>query len=94
MNEFDDGVSIEDLIARLRSKPELLNHLSRSTFEDLITELLAANGWQVSPTNFGQGRGYDILAISRDALGFETTWLVDCREHLRKRLTEKDLRVC
>ena len=74
-------VDAADLIARLQEGDITLYDLSPQEFEEVVAELLASMGWQVSPTPPGRDRGLDIIGISKDPTGFESTWLVECKRY-------------
>lgn len=75
---------VAELIQRLKKEPELLDKLSPEQFERLVAELLAFLGWDISVPSRGRDTGYDILGISRDATGLETSWLVECKAMPRR----------
>jgi hypothetical protein len=52
------------LIERLRRVPELMHQLHPRAFEELVAELLAARGYDVTLTPFSGDGGRDILAVS------------------------------
>jgi restriction system protein len=54
-----------------------------STFlRELIAELLASYGWTVDLTKQTRDGGYDIFALRKDALGVQSSWLIECkRDH-------------
>jgi hypothetical protein len=70
---------VADLIEKLRANPELLYELPPGQFEEIVAELLASFGWQVNLTSQKWDSGRDILAVSRDSAGFETSWAVECK---------------
>jgi hypothetical protein len=69
------------LIDQLRANPEALHDLSPREFEEAVAELLTSSGWDVSLTPAIRDGGYDILAVSRDSLGLETAWAVECKHY-------------
>jgi hypothetical protein len=75
--------SAPDLVESVRSKASDLKLLDRRDFERVVAELLASFGWQVSLTSPTRDGGRDILALSRDASGLRTSWLVECRQYHR-----------
>lgn len=68
-------------ITELQQHPERLDELSPREFEELIAELLAFFGWDVNLTSQTRDGGYDILGVSRDATGLESTWAVECKHY-------------
>jgi restriction endonuclease Mrr len=67
------------LIERLRRVPELMHQLHPRAFEELVAELLAARGYDVTLTPFSGDGGRDILAVSHDDLG-EFLIYVECKK--------------
>jgi HJR/Mrr/RecB family endonuclease len=74
-----------DIFQRVRQDPSALDVRTPREFELLVAELLASFGWEVSLTPSYRDGGYDILAIVKDASGFETTWIVECKRFSRDR---------
>ena len=72
---------LKDLKERLRVNGNLLYSIEPKQFEELVAELLAAEGYQVQITPATRDGGYDILAVRRDALGLETTTVVECKRY-------------
>jgi len=80
------GVTIPIMISRehieaLRADPKRLLDLSARQFEEVVAELLASSGYEVSLTPATRDGGHDILAVSRDQLGLETAWAVECKRY-------------
>jgi hypothetical protein len=78
--EAADG-DIPHLIKHLQQNPSELARLSGLSFERVIAELLASFGWRVSLTPPSRDGGIDILAITSDPSGFETSWIVECKRY-------------
>jgi hypothetical protein len=76
-----DAMPIPDVIDSLRDEPERLADISAREFEGLTAELLASKGWDVSVTAATRDGGVDVIGISRDATGFETSWAVECKHY-------------
>lgn len=74
------------LILSLQSDPEELYKLPSRTFEELIAELLASFGWELSLTAATRDGGYDIWGISKDITGVSSHWLVECKRYRRDRI--------
>ena len=72
---------IPDLIGLLRDEPQRLTDLSWREFEEVTAELLASKGWDVSLTAPTGDGGVDVIGISHDATGFETSWAVECKHY-------------
>jgi hypothetical protein len=73
------------LIQKIAADPSLLYSITPREFEEVIAELLASFGWQVNVTSATRDGGYDILAVSKDRSGFESTWVVECKRYRRDR---------
>lgn len=73
-------------IELLKEDVNHLDHLSGREFEEVVAELLASLGWDVSLTPPTRDGGIDMLGISRDATGFESTWAVECKRYRSDRL--------
>jgi hypothetical protein len=80
---MSDKSDIRQILLFLKEYPEKLTELPPRQFEELIAELLASFGWEVSLTPPTRDGGYDILAVSRDAPGLETSWLIECKRYSR-----------
>lgn len=66
----------KEAILTLRRAPQNLRTSAPELFEHVVAELLASFGWQVNVTPLSSDGGYDILGISADASGLQTSWLV------------------
>jgi len=56
-----------------------LNKLSPRDFEVMVARTLASFGWEVSLTSPTRDGGVDIIGVTKDASGLETTWAVECK---------------
>ena len=72
---------IDKLIAELARKPNELYSLAPRQFEELIAELLASHGYEVQLTSQTRDGGYDIMAVHKDELGLDTTFLIECKRY-------------
>jgi hypothetical protein len=70
----------EDLEA-LRRDPRRVYDLSPRRFEEVVAELLASFGWEISLRSRTGDEGFDMLGISRSTAGSETARVVQCRLH-------------
>src|SRR5690242_8815895 len=67
----------------LRQDPARVLSLSGWDFERAIGEILVSFGWEINGPSRVAGREIDLLGISRDTTGFETTWAIEtkcCRD--------------
>jgi len=74
----DVSVVSEDLLRQLQVRPESLYELSPRKFEDLVAELLARQGYEVTLTPPSKDGGKDIYAARRDGFG-SFLYLVECK---------------
>lgn len=71
----------KDAIKLCASDPEQLRDLDPFLFEAVIAELLARFGWEVRVTPQSRDGGYDILGITTDPSGLQTSWVVECKRY-------------
>lgn len=74
-------MNVNDLILEIAKQPEKLHQISPREFEEIVAELLAGFGWEVSLTSRTKDGGYDILGVVKDAPGLESTWVVECKKY-------------
>lgn len=74
----------DDLIRHLAKHPKLLFELNPRRFEELVAELLRAQGFESTLTPRTRDGGRDILAARSDALG-SLLYLVECKRYARDR---------
>lgn len=72
---------IKLLIQEIAGNPGRLDSITPREFEEVVAELLAGFGWQVSLTPPSKDGGYDILAVSKDGSGLESSWIVECKRY-------------
>lgn len=70
----------DELIRYLAKHPELLYELHPRRFEELVAELLRAQGFEPTLTPGTRDGGRDILAARSDALG-DLLYLVECKRY-------------
>jgi HJR/Mrr/RecB family endonuclease len=73
------------LVEHLTKHPHALHALRPRQFEEVVAELLANHGWRVELTPQIRDGGYDIFAVSQDAAGPETAWIVECKKYAADR---------
>jgi hypothetical protein len=61
--------------------PARLRELDPFLFEEVIAELLAGFGWEVNVTPPSRDGGYDILGVTTDPSGLQTSWVVECKRY-------------
>lgn len=71
----------EELLARLAGDPQALWTLPPRRFEELVAELLARQGYDVSLTPASGDGGFDIYAARLDGLG-QFLYLVECKRYV------------
>jgi hypothetical protein len=73
------------IFQKIRDNPCVMDELSPRLYVELVAELLAFFGWEISLTTRTRDGGRDILGVTRDRTGFETTWVVECKHYSRDR---------
>lgn len=73
-------------IAELAIAPERLREIDPWHFERVVGELLAWHGWSINVTQERNDGGFDILGVSRDRSGLETSWLVECKRYVENKV--------
>lgn len=71
----------KEAIAECAANPTLLRELPPALFEQVVAELLASYGWEVSVTPMTRDGGYDILGVTTDKSGLQTSWVVECKRY-------------
>ncbi len=84
-------MEINKIIEKLKKNSDLLFDLSPRLFEEVVAELLASFGWEVNLTPPTRDGGYDIIAISKDPSGLETTWIIECKKYRSDRKVGIDI---
>ncbi len=74
-------MDVKEAIAACIANPETFQELDPALFEAIVAELLAGFGWEVSLTPPARDGGYDILGLSTDSSGLQTSWLVECKRY-------------
>jgi restriction system protein len=69
-----------ELLARLKSEPELLRSLSPRKFEEVVAELLERQGYDIELTQVSRDGGFDMYAAKNDTLG-QFLYLVECKKY-------------
>lgn len=76
-----DVTSVSDeLLRKLAKEPELLYELSPRLFEEVVAELLARLGYEVTLTPASRDGGKDIYVASRNELG-SFLYVVECKRY-------------
>lgn len=73
--------SIQELIAALRSSPDLTREITPREFEEVVTEIFRAKGFEVDLTQRSSDGGKDIIAIHTDALGIKNKYFIECKRY-------------
>ncbi len=71
--------SIEELITDLKSCPDLMREITPREFEEVITEIFRAKGFEVDLTQRTRDGGKDIIAIHTDSLGIRNKYFIECK---------------
>lgn len=78
---MQDILEIPTIIRLIADSPQALDEVPSRQFEELVAELLAGQRWDVSLASESRDGGYDILGVSRDATGLESSWAVECKTY-------------
>ena len=73
--------SIEELITALKSSPDLMREISSREFEEVVTEIFRAKGFEVDLTQRTSDGGKDIIAIHTDSLGIRSKYFIECKRY-------------
>jgi hypothetical protein len=83
----DDLIQVTELSTRLlrmlESYPELLKEIHWRTFEEVVAELFAGQGWDVQLTRSSKDGGVDVFASRRHSAG-STLVVVDAKQYTNK----------
>jgi hypothetical protein len=74
-------MDVKQAISVCARDPEQLRDLDPALFEAVVAELLAGFGWEVSITPPTRDGGYDILGVTTDPSGLQTSWVVECKRY-------------
>ena len=77
MNPPED---IKNLLHQISTDATTLQQLPPRRFEELVAELLASFGWNIRLTPPSRDGGHDILGVTKDSTGLESTWVVECKK--------------
>lgn len=70
----------EELLHRLSENPSLVYELSPRKFEEVVTELLSRQGYEITITPLTRDGGKDIYASQKTALG-SFLYIVECKRY-------------
>jgi len=73
--------SIKELMNTLKTSPKLLHKITPREFEEVVTEIFRAKGFQVDLTQRTADGGKDIIAIHTDALGIRNKYFIECKRY-------------
>jgi HJR/Mrr/RecB family endonuclease len=76
--------SIKELITALKSSPDLMREITPREFEEVVTELFRAKGFEVDLTQRTSDGGKDIIAIHTDSLGIRSQYFIECKRYAEK----------
>lgn len=74
-------MDVKKAISTCTSNPKEIYRLEPHLFESVVAELLAGFGWEVSLTPPQRDGGYDILGVTTDPSGLQTSWLIECKRY-------------
>jgi restriction system protein len=70
----------DEILALLRSNPEIMRSLPSRQFEEIIAEILTRQGYQITLTPPTRDGGFDMYAAKHDTLG-SFLYLVECKRY-------------
>ncbi|MEO6203304.1 MAG: restriction endonuclease [Nitrospirales bacterium] len=73
--------SIQELISALKSSPDLMREITPREFEEVVTEIFRAKGFEVDLTQRTSDGGKDIIAIHTDGLGIKNKYFIECKRY-------------
>lgn len=73
--------SIQELVTALRTSPALVHEITPREFEEVVTEIFRAKGYEVDLTQRTADGGKDIIAIHTDALGIRNKYFIECKRY-------------
>lgn len=73
--------SIQELISALQSSPDLMREITPREFEEVVTEIFRAKGFEVDLTQRTSDGGKDIIAIHTDGLGIKNKYFIECKRY-------------
>lgn len=73
--------SIQELIVALKNSPSLMREITPREFEEVVTELFRAKGFEVDLTQRSSDGGKDIIAIHTDSLGIRSKYFIECKRY-------------
>ena len=77
--------NIQELIAALRSSPELMREITPREFEEVVSEIFRSKGFEVDLTQRTADGGKDIIAIHTDSLGIRNKYFIECKRYAENR---------
>lgn len=73
--------STQELISALQSSPDLMREITPREFEEVVTEIFRAKGFEVDLTQRTSDGGKDIIAIHTDGLGIKNKYFIECKRY-------------
>ena len=73
--------NIQELIAALRSSPELMREITPREFEEVVSEIFRSKGYEVDLTQRTADGGKDVIAIHTDSLGIRNKYFIECKRY-------------
>ena len=75
----------EEILKYLAKNPNDVRNIPPDTFERIIAEIMASSGFDVELTQRTRDGGKDIIAVSTDAFGIKTNYIVECKRYASHR---------
>lgn len=73
--------SIQELVTALKMSPVLVRDITAREFEEVVTEIFRAKGFEVDLTQRTADGGKDIIAIHTDSLGIRNKYFIECKRY-------------
>lgn len=73
--------SIKELVTALKACPALMHEITPREFEEVVTEIFRAKGFEVELTQRTADGGKDIIAVSTDLLGIKNKYFIECKRY-------------
>ena len=76
-------VAYDELVREIAKHPQDIYSISPRRFEEIVAYILEQFGFTVDLTAQTRDGGADILAVTKDALGITTSYIVECKRYAK-----------
>lgn len=77
-------VAYDELVREIAKHPQDIYSISPRRFEEIVAYVLEQFGFTVDLTAQTRDGGVDILAVTKDALGIRTSYMVECKRYAKE----------